>query len=99
MQRNEEVSESSQESSHGSKAPSQQTPTEMVLHMKGPIYSIAERTESSLDLPHSTQKGRAYLVNAQADQFFRKPMQDYASLKLANPNISSKALFTRYFTT
>ena len=52
--------------------------TEMVLHMKGPIYSVAERkinTASSM----SHFKNRAYMTNASPNEFFRQPKQEFVS--------------------
>jgi hypothetical protein len=67
-----------------------QYPTEMVLHMKGPIYSVAERSSEVNEFTQYQKRNRAYLVNADSDQFFRRPIQDYESLKVINPSISGR---------
>lgn len=69
-----------------------QSLTEMVLYMKGPIYSVADRASMSSGFGHRTLKHRAYMTNATSDQFFRQPKQDYESLKLINPSIQGKWL-------
>jgi hypothetical protein len=40
-----------------------QIPTEMVLHMKGPIYSTAERSSEVNEFSKYQMRNRAYLVN------------------------------------
>uniref|UniRef100_A0A7S3NCT5 Uncharacterized protein n=1 Tax=Euplotes harpa TaxID=151035 RepID=A0A7S3NCT5_9SPIT len=63
--------------------------TEMILHIKGPIYSTAERNSSSSNAVMQQFMKRAYFTNADSEQFFRKPVQEYPSLKMVNPSILS----------
>lgn len=50
------------------------SPTEMVLHMKGPIYSVAERKISTANSNFLTQK-REYPINSSNHAFVRRPVQ------------------------
>ena len=58
--------------------------------MKGPIYSVAERNQGSSNVVMQQFAKRMYFTKANAEQFFRKPIQIYPSLVLINPNKTSK---------
>ncbi|CAI2360727.1 unnamed protein product [Moneuplotes crassus] len=55
-------------------------PTEMVLHMKGPIYSTAKRNDESHENSEKNWKNRAYMVKTKTNQFFRQAKHNYNSL-------------------
>lgn len=52
------------------------TPTEMILHMKGPMYSVAERKISTANSA-ATLKNGAYSTQLSGNKFFRKPIHEY----------------------
>ncbi|CAI2360260.1 unnamed protein product [Moneuplotes crassus] len=59
-------------------------PTEMVLHMKGPIYSTAKRNDESPDLAQKSWKNKAYMVDTKTNQFFRYAKHNYESVYTKN---------------
>lgn len=65
---------------------------EMILHMKGPIYSTAERNLDSANSVMDQFSKRVYQSTSNPNKYFRQPVQIYPSLLLVNPSKSSKKL-------
>jgi len=62
---------------------------EMILHMKGPMYSTAERNLESINSTADKFSRRVYQSTSKPDKFFRQPVHIYPSLLLVNPSKSS----------